>query len=144
MSGSFRLSVREKTEIVKWYAIYQNAPEVARQFHQCFGRTPPTSKNIWSLVKKFDETGSLEDQPRSGRPRSISTDENKERVLKAYEENPTTSQRRASLELNLSRSSLRRMMTELGLKPYRPQLLHALNEDDPDRRREFASTFLNA
>ena len=35
-------------------------------------------------------------------------------------------------------------MTELGLKPYRPQLLHALNEDDPDRRGEFASNFLNA
>ena len=35
------------------------------------------------------------------------------------------------------------MMKELGLKPYRPQLLHALNEDDPDRRCEFASIFLN-
>ena len=47
------------------------------------------------------------------------------------------------MELNLSRSSLIRMMKELGLKPYRPQLLHALNEDDPDRRCEFADTFLN-
>lgn len=82
-------------------------------------------------MKKFDETGSLEDKPRSARPQSFSTDENKERILEAYEENPTTSQRRASLELNLSRSSLQRIMTELGLKPYRPQLLHALNEDDP-------------
>ena len=143
MSGSFRLSVREKTEIVKWYAIYQNAAEVARQFHQCFGRTPLTSKNILSLVRKFDETGSLEDRPRSGRPRSISTDENKERVRSTFEENPATSTRRASLELNLSRSSLQRMMKELGLKPYRPQLLHSLNEDDPDRRCEFADTFLN-
>ena len=104
MSGSFRLSVREKTEIVKWYAIYQNAAEVARQFHQCFDRTPPTSKSILSLVKKFDETGSLEDKPRFARPRSISTDENNERFLEAYEENPRTTQRRASLlELNLSR-----------------------------------------
>jgi transposase len=73
-----------------------------------------------SLVRKFDETGSLEDKPRSGRPRSISIDENKEHVRVAYEENPTTSQRRASLKLNLSRSSLQRMMTELGLKPYHP------------------------
>ena len=143
MSGNFRLSLCEKTEIVKWYAIYQNAAEVARQFHSCFDRTPPATKTILNLVKKFDETGSLEDKPRSGRPRSISTDENKERVLEAFEENPTTTQRRASLELNLSRGSLQRMMKELGLKPYRPQLLHALNEDDPDRRCEFASIFLN-
>lgn len=47
------------------------------------------------------------------------------------------------MELNLSKSSLQRMMKELGLKPYRPQLLHALNEDDPDRRCEFADVFLN-
>ena len=35
------------------------------------------------------------------------------------------------------------MMRELGLKPYRPQLLHALNEDYPDGCCEFASIFLN-
>ncbi|CAF4146178.1 unnamed protein product [Rotaria sp. Silwood2] len=143
MSKNFRLSLREKTEIVKWYAVYQNATEVGRQFQNRFDRTPPTSKNILSLVRKFDETGSLEDRPRSGRPRSISTDENKERVRSTFEENPATSIRRASLDLNLSRSSLQRMMKELGLKPYRPQLLHSLNEDDPDRRCEFADTFLN-
>ena len=32
-------------------------------------------------------------------------------------------------------------MKELGLKAYRPRLLHALNEDDPDRRCEFADIF---
>jgi hypothetical protein len=63
MSKSFRLSLHEKTEIVKWYAIYQNAAEAARQFQNCFDRTLPTSKNILSLVGKFDETGSLEDKP---------------------------------------------------------------------------------
>ncbi|CAF3839089.1 unnamed protein product [Rotaria sp. Silwood1] len=143
MSKSFRLSSSEKIEIVKWYAIYQNASEVARQFQNHFNRTPPTSKNILSLVQKFDETGSVADKPRSGRPRSVSTDNNRERVRAAFEENPGISARRASLELNLDRSSLRRMIKELGLKPYRPQLLHALNEDDPDRRCEFADIFLN-
>ena len=122
--------------------MYQNAGEVARQFQQCYDRTPPTRKNILNLVRKFDETGSVEDEPRSGRPRSVSTDENKERVRGAFEESPATSLRRASLDLNLSKSSLQRMMKELGLKPHRPQLLHALNEDDPDRRCEFADIFL--
>ena len=58
--------------------------------YKYFGRTPPATKNILSHVKKFDETGSLEDKPRSGRPQFIATDENKERVLEAYEENPMT------------------------------------------------------
>ncbi len=96
-----------------------------------------------NLVRNFDETGSVQDAIRSGRPRSVNTEEKKERVRAAFQENPTTSSRRAALELNLSRTSLQRMMKELGLKPYRPQLLHALNDDDPDRRCEFADIFLN-
>jgi len=142
MSERSRLSTSERIEILKWYAVHQNAGEVAPQFQQYYDRTPPTRTNILNLVRKFDETGSVEDEPRSGRPRSVSTDENKERVRAAFEESPATSLRRASLDLNVSKSSLQRMLKELGFKPYRPQLLHALNEDDPDRRCEFADIFL--
>jgi hypothetical protein len=60
----------------------------------------------------------------------------------AFRGNVATSSGRASLELSLSRTSLQRMMKELALRPYRPRLLHALNEDDPDRRCEFADIFL--
>jgi transposase len=120
MSVNFRLSTSERIEIVKWYAIYQNAAEVARQFQHRYDRTPPARKNILNLIQKFDETGSVADAPRSGRPRSVSTDDNKERVREDFEESPETSLRRASLKLNLSKSSLQRMMKELGLKPYRP------------------------
>ncbi|CAF1447532.1 unnamed protein product [Adineta ricciae] len=133
----------ERIEIVKRYAIHQNAAEVARQFQDRYDRAPPARNNILNLVRKFDETGSVEDEPRSGRPRSVSTDENREHIRVAFEESPETSTRRASLGLNLSRTSLRRMMKELGLKPYRPHLLHDLSDDDPDRRCEFADIFLN-
>jgi len=143
MSERSRLSTAERIEIVKWYAIHQNAAEVARQFQNHYDRTPRARNNILSLVRKFDETGSVEDESRSGRPRSVSTDENRERIRDAFEESPETSTRRASLELNLSRTSLRRMMKELGLKPYRPRLLHDLSDDDPDRHCEFADMFLN-
>ncbi|CAF1341114.1 unnamed protein product [Rotaria sp. Silwood1] len=142
MSESSHVSTSERIEIVKWYAMYQNSGEIARQFQQCYDQTPPTPKNILNRVRKFDETGSVEDEPRSDRPRSVSTDENKQRVRAAYEESPGTSLRSASLDLNLSKISLQRMMKELGLKPYRPQLLHALSEDDPDRRSECADIFL--
>ena len=143
MSSRFRLSSSERIDIVKWYAAYQNAAEVARQFQHRYGRAPPTRQNILDIARKFDKTGSVQDASRSGRPRSVSTEENKQRVLAAFEENPGTSAKRASLELNLSRISLLRMMKELGLKLYRPRLLHDLNEDDPDRRCEFAEIFLN-
>jgi len=74
MSGSFHLSSSERIEIVKWYAIHQNAGEVARQFQHRYDRVPPSRKLILNLVRKFDETGSVQDAARSGRPRSVSTD----------------------------------------------------------------------
>ncbi|CAF3907141.1 unnamed protein product [Rotaria sp. Silwood2] len=58
--------------------------------------------------------------------------------------NPHISQRRAALELNISRASLQRLMKDLNLKPYKPRLLQALNEDDPDRRLEFCEWLLDS
>ena len=78
-------------EIVKRYAIHQHAAEVARQFQSRFDRTPPTSKKMLSLVQKLDETKSVEDQSRSCRARSVSTDENSECVRAAVEEKRATS-----------------------------------------------------
>lgn len=98
----------------------KNAAEVARQYQQYYDQVPPTRKTILSLVRKFDENGTVEDESRSGRPRSVSTEENKERVRAAFGKSPDTTARRASLELDLSRTSLRRIMKELGLKAYRP------------------------
>ncbi|CAF3960553.1 unnamed protein product, partial [Rotaria sp. Silwood1] len=109
MSGSFRLSSPERNEVVKWYAIYQNAVKVAREFQHRFDRSPPTRKAILDLLRRFDEMGSVQDASSSGRARSVSTDENRERVRAAFQENPESSTRRAALELNLSRSGLQRM-----------------------------------
>ena len=122
--------------------MHQNAAEVVRQFQHRYYRTPPARQNILNLVQKFDETESILDESRPDRSRSVSIDDNKERVRVAFEESLETSLSRISLELNLSRSNLQRMMKELGLKSYHAQLMHALSADDPDRHCEFADIFL--
>ncbi|CAF4337945.1 unnamed protein product, partial [Rotaria sordida] len=76
--------------------------------------------------KKFDETGSVEDTPRSGRPTSRNTEENMELVSQSFLLNPQASQRRAARELDISRSRLQRIMKDLHLKPYKSRLLQAL------------------
>ncbi|CAF4247225.1 unnamed protein product, partial [Rotaria sordida] len=86
----------------------------------------------------------MEDAPRSGRPTSITTEENMELVSESYTLNPQKSQRRATHDLDISRSSVQRIMKELNLKPYKPRLLQALNEDDPDRRLEFSQWVLDS
>ncbi|CAF0981669.1 unnamed protein product [Rotaria sp. Silwood1] len=104
----------------------------------------PARQTIYRLAKKFDETGSVEDAPRSGRPTSINTEENIELTSESFLLNPKTSQRRAVRDLHISRSSLQRIMKDLNLKPYKPRLLQSLNEDDPDRRLEFCEWILDS
>jgi hypothetical protein len=104
----------------------------------------PIRQAIYKLAKKFDGTGSVEDSPRSGRPTTVRTEENIQLVSKAFAQNPKLSQRRASLELGISRTSLQRLMQDLNLKPYKTRLLQALNEDNPDRLMEFCEWLLDS
>ena len=97
----------------------------------------PVRQTVYRLAKKFDETGSVEDAPRSGRPASVTTEANTQLVSQNFRLSPQTSQRRAALELDGSRSSLQRITKDLKLKPYKRGLLQMLNEDDADRRLEF-------
>ncbi len=94
----------------------------------------PRRQTIYQLAKKFDETGSVEDASRSGRPRTVRTEENME-VSESFLLNPQKSKRRASIDLGISHRSLGRLMQDLNLKLYKPRLLQALNEDDPDRAK---------
>uniref|UniRef100_A0A0L8I0P7 Transposase Tc1-like domain-containing protein n=1 Tax=Octopus bimaculoides TaxID=37653 RepID=A0A0L8I0P7_OCTBM len=46
------------------------------------------------------------------------------------------------MELSIPQTSIRRIITQIGLKPYRPQLIHGLLEDDPDRQLQFSEIML--
>jgi len=101
----------------------------------------PRRETVYRLVKKFEKHGSVVDAPCSGRPRTVFTNENMMYVTQSYVENPAQSTVRVSADLGISRRSTARIMKNLGLKVYRPHLLQALNEDDPDSY--FASFFTN-
>ncbi len=93
-------------------------------------------------MKKYQADKQFINLPRSGRPTTARTEENMQLVSEAFPRNPQRSQRRVSAELNMSRTNLRRLMKDLKLKPYKPMLLQALNEDDPYRRLEFCEWIL--
>jgi transposase len=140
------LTEKQRIFLLKqWWMSGKTLRTVNAAFRKEFPDVPiPTWQAIYQLAKKFDETGSVEDAPRSGRPRMVSTEENSELVSETFRSNPQLTQRRASNELGIARRSLGRIMSDLGLRPYRPRLLQALNEDDPDRRLEFCEWFLNS
>ena len=47
------------------------------------------------------------------------------------------------MELSIPRTSIRRIIRQIGLKPYRSRLIHGLLEDDPARRLQFSEIMLN-
>ena len=64
-------------------------------------------------------------------------------VSQAFTKSSQKSKQRASLEFDMSRRSLSRLMQRFGLKLYRQRLLHGFLGDDPDRRLQLCEVVLN-
>lgn len=90
----------------------------------------PNRNYMVELAKKFEETGSVQDAKRSGRPRSLRTEENTMIIAQNFVENTHRSANRTSLELEIPSRTLRRIMKDIGLHFYRPHLLQELKPQD--------------
>jgi len=90
------------------------------------------------------ETGSVVDAQRSGRPRSERSEENIRVLEEAYALSQGKSIRRAAVELEISRSSIQRMLRkDIEAFPCKLQTVHKLEEEeDNDRRVEMCETLL--
>lgn len=136
------LSIKERVKIIQLHAEFKNFEEVRRQWKNYFPSQPPSANSMRDLVNKFEETGSVHDRERSGRPRSVVTQDTVKNVQKMLVDSPNTSIRTGALELEMSKTSYHRAARETGFRPYRPTTVVALSDDDFDRREEFCTTFL--
>ena len=127
---------------MNFFLKFDNSEQVRRDWKNHFASEPPSRPTILSLVRKFRETGSVEDRPRPGRPRDAVSEESIEKVTQKLTECPKISIRVASLELEMSKSSFHRAAQETGFRPYRPHAVVELSDDDFDRRDEFCVAFL--
>lgn len=116
---------------------------IHEDFRTRFPNAPlPTRQHLRKLNIKFERTGNVADALRSGRPRYVRNEENSQIVAQAFVASPHKSTRKASAQLGISRRSLQRILKDIKFKPFRPKLLHALHEDDYDRRLQFCELFL--
>ena len=70
---STRRSLEEKIQIIILYSKFENYGEVQRQWKNYFNSEPPAKSTIRDLFDRFQQTGSVADLPRSGRPSTSST-----------------------------------------------------------------------
>lgn len=141
---ALRFNLQERIDIVKHFYSTDNAAEAAR----LAGVHSPHRSTVLRLINKFETTGSVKDEQRSGRPSLIKKPDFQDAVLQELNENTPTSTRNltrqvaTNSEYNVSHETVRKTLIKMGHKPYHPRLVHAINEDDPDRRIEACETFL--
>uniref|UniRef100_A0AAX7TD99 DUF4817 domain-containing protein n=1 Tax=Astatotilapia calliptera TaxID=8154 RepID=A0AAX7TD99_ASTCA len=135
---SKRLTCEEWIEIVLISGERSNRV-IAAYFNTRHPTRPPISHaTVSKLLAKFRETGSVLDSAICGRKKIVTNEETSVGVLASFSKSPQRSTRRMSLESGISRTSLRRILATHKWHPYKLQLMQHLNEDDPDRRTEFA------
>lgn len=105
-------------------------------------RNPISKSTVLRTVTRFNQTGSVKDKPRSGRPASVTNIEKSGLVLQAVIENPGTSTRKISNKVDISSRSVHRILKTHNYHPYKIHLVHELLAEDFDRRMEFCDDMM--
>ena len=85
------------------------------------------------------ETGILIDKPKREKPKTVRTPENIAAVAESVCEAPSTSIHRRSQQLNILKTSLSRILhKDLGMTPYKVQLVQEMKPIDHPMRFRFA------
>ena len=116
--------------------------EVCDLFNELNPNKTLTQSTVSKIVKKYDDTGSVKNKAKSGRPKSATNNENALNLLLHVQEDPHVSTRQLARDYNVSQASVCNLMKSVKWHPYKIQLLQELSEDDFDRRSEFCETVM--
>lgn len=118
--------------------------EVKNLFNDSFPDRNPISKCVvFNTVKRFEETGSVKNRPKQGRPNVVLNEETSLEVLQSVIEDPHLSTNAISRNLGISQSSVRRVLHKNSFKPYKIHMVQELSDDDFDRRVEFCELMMD-
>lgn len=103
--------------------------------------TPISKSTVERTVRRFEETGSVKNRPKTGRP-ATTNEEKALDVLQSFVENPQTSVRRTAQEHEINPMSVHKILKQNKFRPYKILLVHELNEDNFDQRVQFCETMM--
>ena len=115
--------------------LFLNGASKAKIFRD-LGSTKYSRSFISRTVKRFKETGKIEDKHRSGRPRTIRTGANVRKIRQMLTRKPTLSHRSVAARARISRASARRIITkDHKLQSYKKSQTEALTRTTIEKRR---------
>ena len=131
-----KLSFDERKLLMKCYWKVENVVEVQRRWRVKFGTLPPTRVAITRIRGKFQVDGTVQDvlKGRCGRKRSSTDNESVDVVMQVFARPQKKPLRQRSREIGIEKSSIHRILRAHKWTSYFPKLIHALYEDDPNRR----------
>ena len=128
---AMQLTKEQRVKAVQlYYGNNKNGAEAARLLSAEFNIRQVQSRNIMSLIRKFERIGSISDVPRSGRPVSATSVEKSAELRESLLSTPQKSCRRLSSELGISDRSVHRILKKLKMRPYIPRVLKSLHDGD--------------
>lgn len=141
------LTERERVSLLMmrgWGDRLRPYDEVVRLFNATFrvGLIGICKSTVSKTVRRFEESGSNKDRPKSGRPKIETSEERQMEVAQSFVETPHLSVRKASQQLERSKMSVFRNLKIAKFHPYKIHLHHKMNEDDSDRRLEFCENMM--
>lgn len=112
----------QRTAVIEMFKTGKNAPAIAK----ILGVSRQTAHNA---IKRYQELGTTEDRPRSGRPVTATTPENCNKVKCRVWRNSEQSMRKMAQSIGISKDSVRRIVTkQLRLRCYKPGTGHFLDD----------------
>lgn len=101
-----------------------------------------SKSTVSRTIKRFLDTRTNKNRPKSGRPKSETSEARQMEVAQAFVENRRLSIRKASQQLDMTAFSVHKNLKHLKFHPYKIHLHQELNEDDFDRRLEFSELMM--
>lgn len=138
-----RLTERERIEILIMIGCgdrMRTQEQVCDFFNKYPNREPISQSAVSKIERKFRETGSVKDVPKSGRKQT--SEDKKLDVLLTFQENPHTSSRQVGLDNNMDHTTVLKILKKEKWHPYKVHLVQELLEDDFDRRVEFCENIM--
>ena len=130
-------TLEQRWEILRHYfESHRNVAEYLRKLHTDFGRRKaPSAPYVRYPVKKVKETGMLIDKPKREKPKTVRTPVNIAAVAESVCEALSRSIHCPSQQLNISKTSLRRILhKDLDMTLYKAQLVQELKPIDHPMR----------
>lgn len=117
--------------------------EVCSLFHEVYPNRPHiTPGYVSKLVKKFNQTGSVKNKPRKGRPQSAVSGNKALNTLLSIHEDPHLSTRELGGLHDTSQRSVVNLFKKEKFHPYKIQLVQELEHGDFERRLRFCDIMM--